>query len=265
MTRHRDEEFDRRDRQGRGFEERGPEERWGGRQEFQRGERIDDRRYEDEPWASRERGGWGEEGRGGQAAGARGAYNQGGYWQDEATSRGHGEFRRGSYPDAGTYGRDYAQRGPSSGWGQEGASEGDFYGNGERGWMSGGRERGRDSSWMGVQERWPSGPHAGRGPKGYQRPDERIKEEICECLTRHGQIDASDIEVKVSNREVTLTGTVPGRQAKRMAEDLAESVSGVTDVHNQLRVSAEHTGQQGQPPMASKPGREGQQQHGRIA
>jgi hypothetical protein len=40
----------------------------------------------------------------------------------------------------------------------------------------------------------------------------------------------------VKDGEVTLSGTVDGRQAKRRAEDIIENVSGVREVHNQLRV-----------------------------
>lgn len=40
----------------------------------------------------------------------------------------------------------------------------------------------------------------------------------------------------VENTEVTLTGTVRNRNDKRRAEDLAESVSGVSNVENRLRV-----------------------------
>jgi hypothetical protein len=87
------------------------------------------------------------------------------------------------------------------------------------------------------QDSWArSGEHTGRGPKGYQRSNERVREDICERLTRHGQVDASDIDVQVQDGEVTLAGTVDTRQAKRLAEDTAFSVSGVRDVHNQLRV-----------------------------
>ena len=39
------------------------------------------------------------------------------------------------------------------------------------------------------------------------------------------------------NREVTLLGFVSSRADKRLAENIVESVSGVGDVHNQLRVS----------------------------
>jgi osmotically-inducible protein OsmY len=55
-------------------------------------------------------------------------------------------------------------------------------------------------------------------------------------LTDDWHIDASDVEVAVNNGMVTLTGRVDGREEKRRAEDIAESVSGVADVSNQLRV-----------------------------
>lgn len=80
------------------------------------------------------------------------------------------------------------------------------------------------------------GPHRGRGPKGYQRSDSRIHEDICERLTDDPFIDASEIEVDVSEREVTLSGSVASRGLRRRVEDLAELVSGVTHVQNNLRV-----------------------------
>ncbi|MGH9457473.1 MAG: BON domain-containing protein [Thermoanaerobaculia bacterium] len=85
------------------------------------------------------------------------------------------------------------------------------------------------------RDRW-EGPYTGRGPKGYQRSDERIREEVSERLMEDDRLDASNIEVRVENGEVTLTGTVDGRRMKRHAEDLAESIRGVRDIHNQLRV-----------------------------
>ncbi|CAN5253512.1 hypothetical protein BH24PSE2_BH24PSE2_07810 [soil metagenome] len=98
---------------------------------------------------------------------------------------------------------------------------------------------GRSSSHAFVfQEFWlVPGPYQGVGPRGYRRSTDRIKEDICERLAQHGRIDASEIEVDVSDDgEVTLRGTVEKRQIKRLAEDVAESVSGVHDVHNQIRV-----------------------------
>lgn len=88
------------------------------------------------------------------------------------------------------------------------------------------------------------GEHVGRGPRGWQRSDKRIREDICERMSQHGQLDASDIEVRVNNCEVTLEGNVPDRHAKRLAEELTESGSGVRDVHNQIRVGAQEGQQQ---------------------
>lgn len=82
------------------------------------------------------------------------------------------------------------------------------------------------------------GQFSGRGPKGYRRSDERIKEEVCEALTSDHDVDASEIEVSVSEGLVTLKGTVEDRQTKRMAEECAERVSGVIDVQNELRVQS---------------------------
>jgi len=80
------------------------------------------------------------------------------------------------------------------------------------------------------------GPHRGRGPRGYQRSDERIREDVCECLTEADDVDASGVEVQVTAGTVTLTGTIEDRYAKRRAEDLADAVSGVREVQNHLRL-----------------------------
>lgn len=81
-----------------------------------------------------------------------------------------------------------------------------------------------------------AGLHAGKGPKNYRRSDERIFEEVCERLMQHPEIDASDIEVRVAAGEVTLSGTVPDRQTKRLAEDVLEGVPGLNDISNELRI-----------------------------
>jgi hypothetical protein len=76
----------------------------------------------------------------------------------------------------------------------------------------------------------------GIGPKGYKRSDDRVRDEVSERLEDHPWIDASEIEVIVKEGEVTLTGTVDSRIAKRLAEDVVENSRGVKDVHNQIRV-----------------------------
>jgi osmotically-inducible protein OsmY len=81
-----------------------------------------------------------------------------------------------------------------------------------------------------------AGRFAGRGPKGYQRSRERILDDVCQRLTDHPEIDASNVEVDVQEDVVVLRGQVHDRGQKRMAEDAAESVSGVRDVRNELDV-----------------------------
>jgi osmotically-inducible protein OsmY len=88
-----------------------------------------------------------------------------------------------------------------------------------------------------FSEFWSApGPHYGRGPKGYQRSNERIQEDLCERMTHHGHLNAEDIEIDVNNGQIILKGTVDSRQAKRLAEDIAESVTGVSQVINQLQI-----------------------------
>lgn len=80
------------------------------------------------------------------------------------------------------------------------------------------------------------GNHRGRGPRGYHRADERIADEVCEFLTLHPELDASDIDVVVNESIVTLRGRVDHRHDKRIAEEIAEDVYGVKEVHNELRI-----------------------------
>ncbi len=81
-----------------------------------------------------------------------------------------------------------------------------------------------------------------RGPKNYVRPDARIFEDVCEMLTDHGDLDASEIEVTVDDGDVILRGTVRSRWAKYYAEDLAMAAGGVRDVVNELRIARNPNG-----------------------
>ncbi|MFU8814678.1 MAG: BON domain-containing protein [Pseudomonadales bacterium] len=83
------------------------------------------------------------------------------------------------------------------------------------------------------------GKYRGVGPKGYKRSPEQLKERIAERLAEHDQINASEIEIEIDDDEVTLTGRVPSRRQKRLAEDCAESLLGIRDVHNRLTVDPE--------------------------
>lgn len=128
------------------------------------------------------------------------------------------------------YGRDWSARN----------YEGTYGRDRERSWWD--RTKDEVLSWTGDEgaERRrlmdEARSHSGRGPKGYIRSDERIREDVSDRLTDDWLVDASNIEVTVASAEVTLSGTVDSRQAKRRAEDCAESVSGVRNVQNNLRV-----------------------------
>ena len=86
------------------------------------------------------------------------------------------------------------------------------------------------------------GGFRGRGPKDYQRSDERIREEVCDRMTDDDRLDATDITIQVKQGEVTLSGTVTDRDQKRRAEDMAEGISGVRDVTNNIRIAREQNG-----------------------
>ena len=194
-----------------------------------------------EGWEGRLRQGW--EGRGREDWGEqRGEWGRE-YWPRERW----GEHREGwggrpgwgggsehSYRGRGEWGGE-GRWGREGGWGGEGGEAGregsfggpmSYYGAGYGGGYGGGLG-------YGQQQR---GRYAGRGPRNYQRPDERIRDDVNEQLTRHPDIDAFEIDVQVSAGEVTLAGTVESREMKRMAEDVADNVFGVKEVHNQIRV-----------------------------
>ena len=94
-------------------------------------------------------------------------------------------------------------------------------------------------SWFGDEEaaRRREEDHRGKGPKGYKRSDQRVLEDVNDRLSDDGSIDASDISVTIQDGEVTLTGTVQSKFAKRRAEDCTDAVSGVQHVQNNLRVA----------------------------
>lgn len=212
-------------------------------------------------------GGWGQ----GSWSGNQGDYGQ---HSQGSTSYGSRPFEEGSRPQYGqTYGQGQWNQGqPSSSRGYYDEGRGYPYGRGfdsgtglgqgsygtqgygwsepwqgsrqgfeerHRDWGGeGGRSYGQGSMGPGA---WSEqrGMHAGKGPRGYRKSDQRLHDEVSDALTRDPGVDATEIDVKVENGEVTLTGTVQDRNQKRMAEHCAERVEGVQDVHNQVRVKNE--------------------------
>jgi osmotically-inducible protein OsmY len=77
----------------------------------------------------------------------------------------------------------------------------------------------------------------GRGPSSYIKSDKRILEQINDRLCDNPYLDASEMEVGIDNGVVILTGSVNSREDKRLAEEIAEEVTGVENVENRLHVT----------------------------
>jgi osmotically-inducible protein OsmY len=165
--------------------------------------------------------GW-NEGRGSQGYGGRGDQERGlAGGSDYAGQGGYGlshDYERGQYRGSQAYGAPY---GDDPGGQEE---------TGHRGFLE--RAGEKIGAFFGRDQQG----HRGRGPKNYTRSDERIREDVNDRLTDDPFLDASGVEVQVTTCEVTLTGTVDSREDKRRAEDIAEQVSGVRHVQNNLRV-----------------------------
>jgi hypothetical protein len=79
------------------------------------------------------------------------------------------------------------------------------------------------------------GARRNRSPR-YRRPDERILDDVWHRISL-GAVDPQDVEVEVNAGIVTLSGRVSTRYEKRLLEDIADSVFGVQEVHNHLRLA----------------------------
>jgi osmotically-inducible protein OsmY len=66
--------------------------------------------------------------------------------------------------------------------------------------------------------------------------DERIQGDVSDRLAAELKAQAAQIQVNVTHGEVTLAGTVDTSEARRRAENVAESIAGVVSVMNNLRV-----------------------------
>jgi osmotically-inducible protein OsmY len=204
-----------------------------GREEYGAGRGENDRDYTGSGERDRGYGGYGRGYNASMRYGGPSSYSQQSNYQS-GSRYGESTGGRGGY--------DYGQGRSAYDYGQErgGYSSGQGYGQQDRGWWD--RASDEVASWFGDEEAErrrrmdeQRQQYRGRGPKGYRRSDDRIREDINDRLSE-GYLDASDIEVAVQNGEVTLTGTVNNRSDKRRAEDIAEYVTGVTNVENRIRV-----------------------------
>lgn len=198
------------------------------------------RRDEGNQWASRDRD-WGEmwdrdrddeySARSGYVRGLdSGRFVQGERRFEERGPQ-HSGYERSERVGYGTPGYGYGYS-AGSGYGQRTG-----YGRGSIATEPSGWNRGREQE--GYESRmWSEGMsgHRGRGPRNFIQSDDRINQRVCEVLADDDRIDASDVDVNVKDGEVTLSGTVDDRRAKRLAEDVIEELPGVVDVQNRLRV-----------------------------
>lgn len=79
----------------------------------------------------------------------------------------------------------------------------------------------------------------GTGPRGWQRRDHRIHDDVCAHLTDDGYVDVSEVEVVVHQGEVILTGTVADRRQHDRAIRIAELTRGVVGVISRVRIVTE--------------------------
>jgi osmotically-inducible protein OsmY len=239
-------------RDDRGFMDRAGDEvrSWFGDEDAARRREVDERRGDrDRSWSDdRSRPSWREQGRGADDWSSRDyrGVDESRQWNQRPLGREPGQRDWSARDIVGR--EDYPGRWRTSGRGRD-------YGDDDRSWLGRGPDWGSEFGW-GPERREgtsglygegsgrfgaPTGRFAGRGPKGYQRSDERIREDVCDRLTMNPEVDASNIEVQVNAGEVTLRGAADSRFTRRAAEDIAEAIPGVKHVHNEIRVSQEHT------------------------
>lgn len=159
----------------------------------------------------------------------------GGSYVEVESDRGHSGYGGDAYqrvrpwgPEDGTerYGPDSGRGGP---WGDQELRETRREGGGGR----------RDASYGPDIE--PPRDFRGRGPRGYVRSDERLKEIVCERLYEDPRIDASDVTVDVTGGVVTLSGEVDSRRTKHLLEDLVDDCRGVQSIDNRLRIPGQRS------------------------
>jgi osmotically-inducible protein OsmY len=144
---------------------------------------------------------------------------------------GYSTLGGGVYPDEGdpddapSYGdwQRHSSGGTSGARGQEGYSY-----PGEHTWGEAQSKRERQEEQRGGGER-----RIGQR----RRPDDVLCRELEEILKADPELDATEVEVQVQGGAVTLSGTVDSSDAKLLAEELVESVTGVREVHNNLKVA----------------------------
>jgi osmotically-inducible protein OsmY len=186
-------------------------------------------------------GDYGQSGYGGRSGYGGGGYGQGGYQSSSGQGRGQQSDSSQSWRG---YGAGYGSEGgfgDSGGW-TEPYGEGQQYGGQQR-YSQVSQGSGSSGQGYGQSGSGQRGLHRGKGPKGYQRSDDRVKELICERLRDDPEIDPGEVTINVAGGRVTLDGSVDSRRTKRAIEDIAEQFD--VEVQNNLRVTQRTGASQG--------------------
>jgi|GEM_PF-3629468 len=167
--------------------------------------------------------------------------------QDDSNDRPHSQQMRGSQSDS-NESRRFAYNNPESfssrsyqgqeaqaGWGRQ--NEAETSSGSSRGSNYGMSSQFGSSYGSGNQETSRKGQFAGTTPKNFKRSDERIYDDICQKLSQEGHFDVSDVEIKVESGEVSLEGNIENRSDKHRIEMLVDSIMGVKDITNNLKIA----------------------------
>jgi hypothetical protein len=215
---------------------RGIGDRWSGGSDGERGRKSGDSfRDRGEPEREEERRGSGTSRWSGYAGGSRHfGGSSGSQRYGVASSQGYGgAVERQGYGGFGSEG-DRSGRGrfgySREAYGSDAESRGHAWDRSGSEWAGG--ERGGDGGSPSPTFR--HGSLRKRSPKGYTRSDERIREDVCDRLTE-SYLECEEVTVTVKNGEVVLGGRAPSGETRRQIERVAEGVTGVQDVTNQIR------------------------------
>ena len=66
--------------------------------------------------------------------------------------------------------------------------------------------------------------------------DDRIRDEIVRLLAKSAAVDASRVDIVVTDGDVTLTGTAPDEDQRARIEAIVESVAAAAGIENQIVV-----------------------------
>lgn len=79
--------------------------------------------------------------------------------------------------------------------------------------------------------------HSQRGPEGYRRSDERIREIITDMIQTDPAIDSRDLDIKVHEGRVRLTGYIPDADAEKRISAVIQRVPGIKEIESELKIN----------------------------